>query len=408
MKITIYPKKPDKQNFVRLYLYVSVNGSPCWLPTKVKIVADNWDQGNQTITAKQFEYKKAITMLDKRKGQLAKVFQDLEYEGIQADSKIVLIRYNAALKHKTIKQGKVQIQLFEYIQQYVDDRKSIRSDKGYLRKFKTMSDHLKGFNSKLTFGDITQQFYNEFLEYLYGEECELENNTVSGYIKKLKSVMAAALMDQRTRFQDIPIDFKLFKDTYIKPKPIWLDWDTEVKKLEAYKPMPDHLIYKQEFLFRCYTGIRHSDVFSAKPENFIYRGESVYLDFMSIKTRTDQNLLLNPKAVQILKAWSGKPPKLYPSPCNEAMRSICEGAKINTMVEKVRFAGNQRKVSLLPKWDLVTTHVARRTFARHWMENGGTLSRLSIYLGHSTEKQTAEYVGWSTEEVNNEMARLFK
>src|SRR5690606_8992246 len=132
------------------------------------------------------------------------------------------------------------------------------------------------------------------ISFLYDNE--LENNTVSGYIKKLKSVMGAAVIDPRTKHQDIPIDFKLFQDTYVKPKPFWLDWETDIKKLEQFEPFESDLVYKQEFLFRCYTGIRHIDLYNAGPNNFIKQRGKYYLDFMSIKTRADQNLQLNDKA----------------------------------------------------------------------------------------------------------------
>jgi hypothetical protein len=405
MQITIFPKKADKKKQVRLFLFVSIQNKQGFFPTKIKILDGNWDKDNQRVTNKQDDYKKKNILLMKRKGQLNKVFEDLEYEGIAPSVDVVRERYNASLENKTIRQGKAQMQLFDYFKQYVEDRKATRSMKNYLQHFAVVSSHLKAFDSTLKFKDITHQFYHEFVEYLY--DCDLESNTVSNYMKKLKSVMGAAIMDQRTRFQDIPIDFKIFKDTYVKPKPFYLDW-SEVKKIEKKNVIKGQQRYKDEFLFRCYTGLRHVDVFNAKPENFINRRGKVYLDFMSVKTRTDQNLELNDKAIALLNKWNGKPPKLYLADCNATIKLICAAAKIDKMVEKVRYSGKNRIISLLPKHSLVTTHTARRSFGRYWMEQGGTLQRLSIYYGHSSEKQTADYVGWTTEEVNNEMRRLFK
>src|SRR5690606_39199251 len=133
------------------------------------------------------------------------------------------------------------------------------------------------FNPEIQFKDITMQFYIDWISYMYDQE--LESNTVSGYVKKLKSVMASAVIDKRTKHQDIPVDFKLFKDTYIKPKPIWLDWETEIALLEKFTPLAEKEVYKDEFLFRCYTGLRHVDFLNLKQENFIQLGNKVYLDF---------------------------------------------------------------------------------------------------------------------------------
>jgi integrase len=113
--------------------------------------------------------------------------------------------------------------------------------------------------------------------------------------------------------------------------------------------------------------------------------------------------------VAILKKWGGKPPRLNQSDCNDIIKKVCRAAWAkdkDTKVQTVRFRGNVRVMTNKSKWELVTTHTARRTFGRRWMENGGSLRNLSIYYGHASERQTAEYIGWTTEEVNNEMMKV--
>lgn len=347
-------------------------------------------------------------LLGKRVGQVNEIFRDLEHERITPTVAIVKARYDAAVGNKKVRDGVVQLELLEYIERYVEDRRSICSWNGYLRKFKTVKDHLVSFRPEIRFQNITHHFYNELLTYFF-DELELENNTVSGYLKKLKSVMGAAIIDPRTKHQQIPIDFKLFKDTYIKPKPFWLDWEPYISALERFEPLPEKKVYKEEFLFRCYTGLRHTDLFNAEPENFIKRGSAYFIDFMGMKTRVDQNLRLNDRAVSILKEWSGKPPRLQQDACNLEIKDICKAAwvKLPEMrIQVVRYRGNIRKIENPLIHQLVTTHTARRTFGRRWMENGGSLRNLSVYFGHSNERQTAEYIGWTTEEVNKEMLRV--
>jgi integrase len=405
MNITVFAKSEDSKGFVRLYLYRSIRNVPGWFPTKIKVIAGSWDQDKQMLTSKQFDHKKLQSLLIKRIGQLNQVFQDLEYEGIPPAVPVVRARYNAFINNRTMRQGVRQLSLLEYIDQYREDRKKIRSDKGYLRKFKPMKAHLIKFNPAVDFKDMTNAFYNEWLTYLY-EDKELESNTVSGYVKKLKSVLKAAVLDPRTKLQNIPTDFLLWKDTYVKPKPFYLDWETDVRALENQKVLSEDLPVKQFFLFQCYTGLRHTDLFNIRPQNFIYKDGKVFMDFMGMKTKADQHLQLNNKAVSILKEWKGNPPRLQQSICNDRIKIICRAAGITSVMEKVRYAGSERKVSLLPKWKLVTTHAARRTFGRRWMENGGQLRNLMVYYGHSNERQTAEYIGWTTQEVNEEMMKV--
>ncbi len=408
MNITIFPKSPDKKGFVRLNLFVSINNKPGWFPTKIKVLRDSWQQEKQTVSAKQLDYKTINGKITERKNQLTSVFKDLDYEKINPSVDIVRLRYNRLINNKPKVIPGQEVQLYEYFDIYINERKNLRQQ-SYLRKFKPLKDWLIDFNPNLKFDDITMQFYNDFINHLI-ESGDLMSNTHSGYIKKIKSIMGAAVIDPRTRSQSIPIDYRMFKDTFVDSKPFWLDWETDLKAIEDFEPLEEDLIYKEEFLFRCYTGIRHSDMFNLKKENIIKQKGRTYIDFTSIKTRVDQNLQLSTKAIALIEKWKYNPPHLYQSDCNLRIKTIAKAAfakaKIYKTPEKVRFKGSERVVTMMLLGDQVTTHTARRTFGRRWMENGGTLSKLSVYFGHSSEKITAKYVGWTTKEVNDEMMRV--
>jgi integrase len=127
---------------------------------------------------------------------------------------------------------------------------------------------------------------------------------------------------------------------------------------------------------------------------------------MAVKTKADQNLQLHPKAIEILKAWKFKPPRLYAHDCNEKFKTIAAAAGIKGTIEKVRYMGSERIISLIPKADMITNHTLRRSFGRRWMENGGDIRLLSKYYGHSSIEQTEDYIGWTTVEMNKEMMRV--
>ena len=55
-------------------------------------------------------------------------------------------------------------------------------------------------------------------------------------------------------------------------------------------------------------------------------------------------------------------------------------------------------VELVPKWKKVTTHTARKSFGRRWMDTIGDIESLSQYLGHSSSAVTRHYIGWQLEE----------
>jgi integrase len=422
--ISIFPYSTvDSDDFCRLYMYVSINNKPGWFPTGVKVHKDAWDRVNKVIKSDKMERKlrqKLTGDLDKRKGDLQRVFDELDYERVAPTVEEVRRRYNAVRKHQPLNVvlKKPEYRFDEYWDMYIKDRRSTCSDKGYLRKFKSAMGHIKTVvdRDQIYFTDITIQFYYDLLNHLF-ETLERESNTASGIIKKICSVMKSALSDPRTRHQDIPIDFQQFKDTYVKPKPFFLDWETDIACLEEFEPLEEDEPYRDFFLFQCYTGLRHSDAYNAKPENFIKRKDGVYLDCTVIKTKLDHNIKMAGKAATLLKQWNYRVPRCSESDLNVKIKSIAlaagkawekKGKKsgLLDLVEKVRFRGSERVRDMLPKYSMITTHTARRTFGRRWLEVGEDIRSLQIYYGHSNIKQTEDYIGWKSEHIVTAVDRV--
>jgi integrase len=224
-------------------------------------------------------------------------------------------------------------------------------------------------------------------------------------------------VDPRTKHKDIPLDFKLFDNLYVKPKVYWMDWETEIACLEEFEPLPEDLPLKQLVLFMCYTGIRHSDAINIKPANFIRRKGSVFLDFTIVKTKLDHNIELPPKAAAIVNEWGGSVPRIYQSDVGAGIKRLAKAAAeswakkkkqspLLDTIEKVRFSGSKRVVNLIPKYMVLGSHTPRRSFGRRWAEEDGDLTFLQKVYGHATLQQTLDYIGWTTQEINKEMKRV--
>jgi integrase len=405
MELTIFPKPPGKTGLSRLYFVLYIAGKQVWIPTGVKCLHKAWDQEHQLVTSKQPKAGDLNKILTKRKSEINDISVQFQY----GNKPLTAI----ALRHELEKIGKKQDPVIkagtdsvaDYFDLFMSRNKSLRSA-GYLRNFKQVKTALTDFYPGIKFKDLTSKVLNEWLQYLIEDdekedESGLENATVVKHISRLRVVIRMAEIDGL----QVPKDYHMLKLPKISYRPFWLS-DESLTKLLEFEPIEERQIYKDEFLFRVYTGLRHSDSFNLKPENIIKQGKDYYIDFTTIKTRLDQNLLLSSSAVQILKKWNFKPPRLHQHDCNFIIKEIARAAKLNKMVEKVRYSGSERLVSMLPESAMVTTHTARRTFARIWMDKGGSLSKLSRYLGHSSEKQTSEYIGYTAKEVNDELRRL--
>jgi len=56
---------------------------------------------------------------------------------------------------------------------------------------------------------------------------------------------------------------------------------------------------------------------------------------------------------------------------------------------------------------MITTHTARKSFARNWIEKGGDITKLSKYLGHSSTTITLHYIGYENAEIDQELLKVF-
>lgn len=415
MTFNVIIRNPDKAGMCRVYLFCRINGKPCSVPTKIKIKTGTWDVRNKKIKSSMAGHERLNGLLTKRKAQLQQVFDDLEYEGITPTVKGVKERYERKRKGEKKKDPAIinrsRPTVADLMFKYKEDNKNIRSVKGYLRKFGTFARHLNTYaevHERSIYADEfglleLTAYINDYLV----EELELSNNSIWDHVKKIRRAMETAPRDV-----EVHPDHTKFSWKYMKVRPVYLKW-SEVELIEKFEPLPEMQIYKEEFLFRCYTGLRWSDCYELKPHHFIKTKNGIEIDFTILKTALVHNILLSSKAAEIVEKWGYEIPKLKRDDCSKNIKQICRAAGIKEMKERVKISGSNRTAELLPKYELITTHVARRTFGRRWMElskekNGAAdFFNLMKYYGHSSIQQTIDYIGWEQEEVNAEMKQLF-
>jgi site-specific recombinase XerD len=393
MKAYLYPS--DKDGMCRVYFNVRNTK----LRTGIKILEDAWDHEKQVITSLMPKYQSLNSILLKRKSELSEILHRMKYERVPVTGAAIQQRWKDLDKpeEKRVYRSKL---ITAIIREYAALRKS-KLSKEYFRKFEGMCRKLDEFR-KVRADEFTFEVMSEFITWLLEDgEDGLHDNTVHLYVKRLRMIMR----DASVRGEVVSSDWTRFRYRYIKPRPVWLTAE-EVSKLEKCKVSKSLLPFKEEFLFRCYTGLRFSDSKQLRPHHFVRRGKDVILRFDMQKNKVAQSLMLSPKALAIAEKWKFKRPDIGRVDANREIKLICDDAGINTMVEKIRYSGSQREISILPKHQLITTHVARRTFGRIWMDKGGDILKLSKYYGHASVKQTQDYIGYTEEEIHDEVKRI--
>ena len=178
-------------------------------------------------------------------------------------------------------------------------------------------------------------------------------------------------------------DFKI--DRGKSKEPTFLTED-EMKLIENWKSVSDKLSKVRDiFVFQAYTGLAYVDVLNFdKSKIEVQNGKEI---IRSSRTKTNEAFisLLLPKAKAILEKYDYKLPVITNQKYNDYLKLVGAGAEISKVL---------------------TSHVARHTYATYLINNGISILTVSKALGHSNTKMSEHYAKILANTVINEMSKL--
>jgi integrase len=148
---------------------------------------------------------------------------------------------------------------------------------------------------------------------------------------------------------------------------------------------------KDVFCFACFTGLRFSDVACLKREN-IFENQ---LRFTVKKTQETTRIPLNEYALSILRKYSSDEnplPVVSSQKTNEYLKEIGKELKINAPVRIVKYIGNEVMQEVVPKHEVLTFHIARKTFITLSLVLGMNERLVRDFSGHKKDESFRRYV----------------
>jgi hypothetical protein len=232
------------------------------------------------------------------------------------------------------------------------------------------------------------------------------NNTIARYIKFIKTIC------YNGRDKGIETHFSL-NSIKVKIQPvnkIHLSFD-ELKKIEEVKLDQDHLDNARDWLLiSCHTGQRVSDFLRFKKEMIKKTGKSNILEFTQVKTGKNMGIPLNSKVMTILKKRKGDfPVQTTDQTYNENIKKVCKAAGLTEKIKGAKYNHETglREVGSFEKWELVSSHIGRRSLASNYHRLVPT-PILMYMTGHKTEDMFNAYIGKSQSESAVQAAKYFK
>ena len=143
--------------------------------------------------------------------------------------------------------------------------------------------------------------------------------------------------------------------------------------------MPQRVILNYTpFLLMCHTGLRFSDSFITP--NHI---NGNFLSLTTQKTNTKVRIPLNQQAKAILAKYNNTMPHQYLPNFTRVLKKLAEQAGINETVHTSKRIGVEVVNEYVPKWQVISAHVARKTFISHALASGVNPAVLKQWIGHS-------------------------
>lgn len=379
--------RTDKQNAIGqkpIILTVSVSNQIKKLSTGVSVFPEQWDSDLKEIRYLNRKSAKALLphidfeglpSLEETKIlnqelntsiiRLEKIVQRYNLDNVEFSSTMVIEEYKK-LYQSNAKKEEVKNLVFDYIDKYIEDNAASRV-KGSLSVYKSLKNHLKAYestmNTRVQFDRITYDFFTSFQNFLINHKTDkgrtLNNITIAKQLSTLKTFLNYA------KRSGIKVSDG-YKDFVIKRQKLEVIALTEE---EFYKLVNLDLSNNKRldqvrdvFVFGCTVGYRYSDLKQLSRHHI--KGDTIYLT--TEKTKTPLITPLNEIALNILQKYARnkKPlPIISNQKYNKYLTEVCELAELNEEIEIIRFKGAEKIVNVYPKWQLVTAHTSRKSFA---------------------------------------------
>lgn len=165
---------------------------------------------------------------------------------------------------------------------------------------------------------------------------------------------------------------------------------------------------RDAFVFSCYSGLRFSDLRGL-------RWADVHADHISVvtqKTSTPLRVELNAHTRALLGRRERRDASaaVFAVPSrntmNRRLRDIGRRAGVTDTVRDVFYVGSERREVVKPKWELLSTHCARRTFVVMALRLGINAEVIMRWTGHSSFESMKPYMDIVDERKRREMAKF--
>lgn len=422
MRIKFYLKKEKVDGRLNssptaIYSLINYEGNSLKIYTGESVLPKYWNkQTNSARNTPAFpEHVEFNLRLNNIRSTINRVFLDFRNKNNhQAPSPAVLKQ----MIESAMKRGTIRTTFLEYFADFVQrsingqrfdprSREPVRLGvaKGYRTTLNHLTEFSKSYKRKLDFDTIDLEFHHDFTKYLSGQLLRLSANSIGSQFQRIKAVMSEST--EKGVNTNMAFKSKLFIKQTEEADTIYLT-EAELNEMEnldlSKEPRLDNV--RNLFLVGAYTGLRFSD-FSILTPKHIFLG---FIEVVQTKTKKPVVIPVHTVVKKIIKRNDGQFPRpISNEKTNQFLKEIGEMMKTLKGIETKTMTKGNDKISVnKPKWKMLTTHCARRSFCTNEYLKGTPTVTIMAISGHKTEKSFLKYIRVTPKEHAGIIEKLWK
>lgn len=272
------------------------------------------------------------------------------------------------------------------------EKRSRRKSEHYAAVYDAIMKHIDNFSSEfdcdIYTNSVTEEFLDDFIVYL--EDRNLRHNTIVGYVEKIQSLVRKASQ------YNYAVD-NTYDEIDLRTEPtnaVFLSMN-EIARIYYYKFVKQDKRKAKErirdmFVLGCLTALRYSDYSRLTSQNLIDN----YIIIRTKKTNVDVKIPAHDYVKEIFSKYSGDVPgSLCIQYFNKYLKMIMQEIGLNDPVTFSFTQGGKLVTVTKGKWELISSHTARRSAATN-MYLTGRMKTLEIMklTGHRSEQNFFRYI----------------
>jgi|TARA_R110001606_G_scaffold355358_2_gene506331 site-specific recombinase XerC len=386
------------QNYIFFVFYINLK--KCRYSTKIKIDRSEWDLLNQRPKVKRGSIGSANRKINDVLNEYQSAFNILKDKHKKSLTKEIV--KSVFDKHFHLAQTVEALTYSDYFTIYINQLKESQSVKKdswqkYTRIHTAILEMQKQNRTTYNLQSFDLDFFNSFIIYLRKDK-QISDNTLKRKLGFFKTFLNWCVKNSYA----VNMSFKSVSIKGRETSHISLT-DQDLKTLEAIELSETLSYFRDLFLIGCYSGQRYSD-YSRFDKKYI-NGDSIVI--RAKKTGQFSYIPLNPKLKRLLEKYDWKLLLISSQKFNQKIQMICKSAGFTDVIQADKFFGNRKESKDLPRWKLIGSHTARRSFITLSAQRNVPRSIIMQATGIKSLKTLDNYIRFDNDKMNEEIFKAW-